>query len=100
MEKVEEGRPLGEMLMWAPVRGAEAVKKTCWDRAWGFMLVEVGNYGVLRVGGGDGGPILLGCRGLSRRIVPCFCFTITYCYTKRIIYQISMNGNSAYFGED
>ena len=29
MENVEEGRPLGEMLMWAPVRGAEAVKKTC-----------------------------------------------------------------------
>lgn len=42
MEKVEEGRPLGEMLMWAPVRGAEAVKKTCWDSAWGFWLVDLG----------------------------------------------------------
>ena len=25
-------------------------------------------------GKGNGGPILLGCRGLSRRIVPCFLF--------------------------
>ena len=33
MEKVEEGSPLGEMLMWEPVRGAEAVKKICWERA-------------------------------------------------------------------
>ena len=28
----------------------------------------------------DGGPILLGCRGLSYRIVPCSYFTITYGY--------------------
>lgn len=31
--KVDEGRPLGEMLMWAPTRGAEPVKKTGWERA-------------------------------------------------------------------
>lgn len=33
IENVVEGRPLGEMLMWAPVRGAEAVKKRGWVRA-------------------------------------------------------------------
>ena len=44
MENVEEGRPLGEMLMWAPVRGAEAVKKICWASAWGVWLVEIGNH--------------------------------------------------------
>lgn len=32
------GSPLGEMLMWVPVRGAEAVKKICWDRAWGVWV--------------------------------------------------------------
>ena len=37
MEKVAAGRPLGEMLTWAPVRGAEAVKKICWVRAWGGL---------------------------------------------------------------
>ncbi len=33
MVKVLAGRPLGEMLMWEPVRGAEAVKKMGWVRA-------------------------------------------------------------------
>ena len=30
---MEAGRPLGEMLTWWPVRGAEAVKKRGWARA-------------------------------------------------------------------
>ena len=29
MEKVDDGRPLGEMFTCLPVRGADAVKKTC-----------------------------------------------------------------------
>ena len=29
IEKVDEGRPLGEMFTCLPVKGAEAVKKTC-----------------------------------------------------------------------
>lgn len=90
MEKVEEGRPLGEMLIWRPVRGAEAVKKICWERACGGgRLVCLGGYGVFKevgvMGGGrgEGGPILLGCRGSSHRIVPCFLSTITYWYITR-----------------
>jgi hypothetical protein len=34
IEKVDVGRPFGEMFMCLPVSGAEAVKKTCWARAW------------------------------------------------------------------
>lgn len=37
MENVDEGRPLGEMFTCLPVRGAEAVKKTCWSSAWAVI---------------------------------------------------------------
>lgn len=38
--KVEEGRPLGEMLTCLPVKGAEAVKNTCcWSAYWIFRYV-------------------------------------------------------------
>lgn len=41
--KVAEGRPLGEMLTCWPVRGAEAVKKTCWERAWEVVSWNLGS---------------------------------------------------------
>lgn len=46
MEKVDAGRPLGERLTWWPVRGAVAVKKRGWARAW------MGRKGL--EGGGEG----------------------------------------------
>lgn len=49
---------------------------------------------------GDGGPILLDTRGLSHRIVPCFYFTITYCYTAKIVNYILMDRIITYSGED
>lgn len=87
MEKVAAGRPLGEMLTWAPVRGAEAVKKICWVRAWwgvrwwggsGVLVVffwggsmVMGMVFVWVCGGGKGHePSLADCPGWSRRIGP------------------------------
>ena len=68
------------------------MKKFCWERSWvggmgrvswlawvirGFMRRWEDGWEER----GDGGPILLGSRGLSRRIVPWLWFTITCCYT-------------------
>lgn len=57
MEKVDAGRPLGERLTWWPVRGAVAVKKRGWARAWmrekGLEEGRKGGEGGGRVGLGE-----------------------------------------------
>ncbi len=53
MENVEDGRPLGEMLMCLPARGADAVKNSCCSRAWSTG-VSVHVWGMYFTLGGNG----------------------------------------------
>jgi hypothetical protein len=55
MVKVARGRPFGERLMWRPLRGAEAVKKTGWARAQVEMWEGI--LGVLVTAGAEMGVV-------------------------------------------
>ena len=70
IENVDEGSPLGEMLTCLPVRGAEAVKKTCWSSAWEMIRTSLFDRGLVRLRRKGGGPNFASYQEWSPRTVP------------------------------